>query len=40
MKKDFLAISDYAAADLQDLLDLVVELKKEHLAVGNLPLFK
>jgi ornithine carbamoyltransferase len=40
MKKDFLAISDYSAADLQEMLDLAVGLKKEHFAGGNQPLFK
>ncbi|MBP9676311.1 MAG: ornithine carbamoyltransferase [Anaerolineaceae bacterium] len=40
MKKDFLAVSDYSPAELQDLLDLAVELKKEYFAKGNQPLFK
>lgn len=40
MKKDFLAISDYSPADLQEMLDLAVKLKKEHFSGGNKPLFK
>jgi len=40
MKKDFLAISDYSPADLQEMLDLAVKLKKEHFNGGNKPLFK
>lgn len=40
MKKDFLAISDYSPAELQDMLDLAVRLKKEHFNGGNPPLFK
>ena len=40
MKKDFIAISDYSALELQDMLDLALELKKEHFASGNKPLFK
>lgn len=40
MKKDFLAISDYSPVELQDLLDLAIELKKEHFSSGNKPLFK
>jgi ornithine carbamoyltransferase len=40
MKKDFLAISDYSPADLQEMLDLAVTLKKEHFNGGNKPLFK
>lgn len=38
--KDFIAISDYSAAEIQDLLDLAVRLKKEHYAGGNPPLLK
>ncbi len=38
--KDFLAIADYSAQEIQDLLDLAVRLKKEHQAKGNLPGFK
>ena len=40
MKKDFLAVSDYSASELQEMLDLAMELKKEHFAGGNKPLFK
>jgi ornithine carbamoyltransferase len=40
MKKDFLAVSDYSPADLQDMLDLAVRLKKEHFNGGNAPEFK
>jgi ornithine carbamoyltransferase len=40
MKKDFIAISDYSPADLQDMLDLAVRLKAEHFNGGNPPLFK
>jgi ornithine carbamoyltransferase len=38
--KDFLAIADYSASEIQDLLDLAVRLKKEHQSGGNAPLFK
>jgi ornithine carbamoyltransferase len=38
--KHFLDIADFAPAELQDLLDLAVRLKKEHAAGGNPPLFK
>ena len=38
--KDFIAISDYPAAEIQDLLDLAVRLKQEHFAGGNPPLLK
>ncbi|MBC8334301.1 MAG: ornithine carbamoyltransferase [Anaerolineales bacterium] len=38
--KDFLAISDYATEELQDLLDLAVKLKKEYFDGGNPPLAK
>ncbi len=40
MKKDFLAVSDYSASELQEMLDLAIDLKKEHFAGGNKPLFK
>jgi len=40
MKKDFLAVSDYSPAELQEMLDLAIALKKEHFAGGNKPLFK
>lgn len=38
MKKDFLAIADHTPEELQGLLDLAVELKKEHRSGGNRPL--
>ncbi|MEN6529880.1 MAG: ornithine carbamoyltransferase [Anaerolineaceae bacterium] len=40
MKKDFLAVSDYSPAELQEMLDLAIDLKKEHFAGGNKPVFK
>ena len=40
MKKDFLAITDYSSQEIQHMLDLAVQLKKEHFASGNEPLFK
>ncbi len=38
--KDFLAISDYSSAEVRDLLDLAIELKKEYFKTGNQPIFK
>lgn len=40
MNKDFIAISDYSPAELQEMLDLAVQLKKEYFSTGNQPLFK
>jgi len=40
MKKDFLAISDFSSAEIQDMLELAVQLKKELKAGGNPPLLK
>jgi ornithine carbamoyltransferase len=40
MKKDFIAISDYSPSALQEMLDLAVQLKKEHFLKGNQPIFK
>lgn len=40
MKKDFLAVSDYSPQELQEMLDLARELKKEHFSSANKPLFK
>lgn len=40
MKKDFLAVADYSSAELQEMLDLAIQLKKEHFAGGNKPIFK
>jgi ornithine carbamoyltransferase len=37
---DFLDIADHSPAELQDLLDLAVQLKKEWQTGGNPPLFK
>jgi len=38
--KDFLAISDYTPAELQNLLDLAIRLKEERNSAGNQPLLK
>lgn len=38
--KHFLAISDLASAEVQELLDLAIRLKKEFNEKGNQPLFK
>jgi ornithine carbamoyltransferase len=38
--KHFLAVSDASPAEVQDLLDLAVRLKKEYFDRGNQPLFK
>jgi ornithine carbamoyltransferase len=38
--KHFLDVSDYSPAEIQDILDLAIKLKKEHFAGGNKPLFK
>jgi ornithine carbamoyltransferase len=40
MKKDFLAVADYSPRELQDLLDLAIQLKKEYQNGGNRPLLK
>ncbi len=40
MKKDFLAISDFSPAEIQNLLDLALSLKKEYFASGNPPLLQ
>ena len=40
MKKDFIAIADYSKDQIQYMLDLAVELKKELAANGNRPLLK
>ncbi len=37
---DFLAVSDLSAAEVQDLLDLAIRLKKEYFDRGNPPLLK
>ena len=38
--KDFLAISDLSSKQVQGLLDLAIELKKEHFKKGNKKIFK
>lgn len=38
--KHFLDVSEYSPAEIQDILDLAIRLKKEHFAGGNQPLFK
>jgi ornithine carbamoyltransferase len=38
--KDFLAVSDYSPAELQGMLDLAVDLKKELKSGGNKPILK
>jgi len=38
--KHFLDVSDYSPAEIQDILDLAIRLKKEHFESGNQPLFK
>jgi ornithine carbamoyltransferase len=38
--KDFLAVSDLSSAEVQEILDLAVQLKKEYFNGGNRPLFK
>ena len=38
--KHFLDVSDYSPAEIQDILDLAIRLKKEYFAGGNKPLFK
>src|SRR5512137_681308 len=38
--KHFLAISDFTANEIQGLIDLAVQLKKERLAGGNAPILK
>ncbi len=40
MKKDFITIADFSSAELQSMLDLAIELKKEYTAGGNRPLLK
>jgi ornithine carbamoyltransferase len=40
LKKDFLAITDYSPEELQYLLDLAIDLKKEFFASGNTPVLK
>lgn len=40
MKQDFIAIADFSPQELQSMLDLAVDLKKELKAGGNQPLLK
>jgi ornithine carbamoyltransferase len=40
MKKDFIAVSDYSPEELQGILDLSVDLKKERQAGSNKPILK
>jgi ornithine carbamoyltransferase len=40
MKQDFISIQDYTPAELQSLLDLAVELKKQRQNGGNPPLLR
>jgi ornithine carbamoyltransferase len=40
MKKDFIAISDYSSSELQEMLSLAIELKKEWSSKGNEPILK
>lgn len=38
--KDFIAIADFKPTEIQGMLDLAIQLKKEYLAGGNPPLLK
>ncbi|WP_299027938.1 ornithine carbamoyltransferase [uncultured Thermanaerothrix sp.] len=40
MKRDFIHVSDYSPVELQAMLDLAIQLKKEWQAGGNPPLLK
>lgn len=40
MKRDFLSVSDFTRAEIEDLLDLAVRLKKEWFSGGNEPVLK
>jgi ornithine carbamoyltransferase len=40
MKKDFLAIADYTPEEIQNILDLAINLKKEYFSSGNVPLLQ
>ncbi len=40
MKKDFIAIADFSPQELNELIDLAVDLKKEYFQHGNQPLLK
>ncbi|MBK9926404.1 MAG: ornithine carbamoyltransferase [Anaerolineales bacterium] len=38
--KHFLAVSDLTSGEVQELLDVAIQLKKEHFEKGNAPIFK
>ncbi len=38
MKRDFLAIADYSAEEIKEMLDLALDLKKEYFSHGNQPI--
>lgn len=38
MKRDFLAIADYSAKEIKEMLDLALDLKKEYFSQGNKPI--
>jgi ornithine carbamoyltransferase len=38
MKRDFLAIADYSAEEIKEMLDLALDLKKEYFSQGNKPI--
>ena len=40
MKKDFISIQDFTPAELQSMLDLAIQLKKEHNSGGNQSILK
>ena len=40
MKKDFIAVADYSPAELKEMLDLAIDLKKEYFSKGNQPILK
>lgn len=40
MKKDFISIQDFSPDELQSMLDLAIQLKKEHKSGGNNPVLK
>lgn len=40
MKQDFLAVSDYTTAEIKEMLDLAIALKKERQAGGNKPILQ
>jgi ornithine carbamoyltransferase len=40
MKTDFIAVADFSPAEIQEMLDLAVNLKKEYFAYGNPPILR